>query len=250
MNRSLEKALHTIRHSAVLLALASGIPARAAVIELNQDTFNTIIAANNTFVDDFESYTTGLQTAPFVLSNGVEFSGDTPFIALGAIDGQFLSNNSVPLTAPRAFTGFAPNTHTVGMNTLLAQQDDYNVTVRTTGGQTLSIIERRGADFNGFFGVMITGDSLLSVTFETVGGPGGPGGGGGGIGNYGFDNVTTDAIATLPGDLNGDCIVDTADLGALIAQFGTAGAADLNNDDVVDTADLGLLISAFGQTCN
>jgi len=59
-----------------------------------------------------------------------------------------------------------------------------------------------------------------------------------------------DAITPLAGDINGDCIVDTADLGALIAQFGTAGAADLNNDDVVDTADLGLLISAFGQTCN
>ncbi len=52
------------------------------------------------------------------------------------------------------------------------------------------------------------------------------------------------------GDLNGDMAVDTADLGTLIAQFGTAGpGADLNGDMIVDTADLGILIAAFGQPC-
>jgi len=53
-------------------------------------------------------------------------------------------------------------------------------------------------------------------------------------------------------DLNADNIIDTADLGLLIGQFGTAGPdADLNCDGVVDTADLGLLIGQFGQAgCN
>jgi len=51
-------------------------------------------------------------------------------------------------------------------------------------------------------------------------------------------------------DLNGDCVVDTADLGLIIAQFGTDNEqGDINDDDVVDTADLGLLISQFGLTC-
>ena len=50
-------------------------------------------------------------------------------------------------------------------------------------------------------------------------------------------------------DLNGDSIVDTADLGILIALFGrTDDLADLNNDGVVDTADLGIMISRFGAT--
>jgi len=52
------------------------------------------------------------------------------------------------------------------------------------------------------------------------------------------------------GDLNGDDVVDTADLGVLISQFGTAGpGADVNGDGVVDGADLGILIGQFGLSC-
>jgi len=48
------------------------------------------------------------------------------------------------------------------------------------------------------------------------------------------------------GDLNGDGVVDTADLGILLAAFGSSDAvADLNGDGIVDTADLGLLLSQF-----
>jgi hypothetical protein len=51
-------------------------------------------------------------------------------------------------------------------------------------------------------------------------------------------------------DLNADGVVDTADLGALIGQFGAAGpGADINSDGVVDTADLAILINAFGTFC-
>ena len=53
-------------------------------------------------------------------------------------------------------------------------------------------------------------------------------------------------------DINGDNIIDTADLGILIGQFGQAGmglSADLNGDGVVDTADLGQLIGSFGTVC-
>ncbi len=59
------------------------------------------------------------------------------------------------------------------------------------------------------------------------------------------------ANAGVCADLNSDNVIDTADLGTLIAQFGTAGAsADLNCDGVVDTADLGSLIAEFGNACN
>ena len=54
----------------------------------------------------------------------------------------------------------------------------------------------------------------------------------------------------LPTDLNDDGVIDTADLGILIGQFGTAGpGADINGDGSVDTADLGILIGSFGLAC-
>jgi len=55
---------------------------------------------------------------------------------------------------------------------------------------------------------------------------------------------------TCMADLNGDGLVDTADLGGLIGAFGSSGPfGDINNDGVVDTADLGILISGFGMIC-
>jgi len=52
-----------------------------------------------------------------------------------------------------------------------------------------------------------------------------------------------------PADINSDGVVDMADLGSLIASFGTSNPAqDLNGDGIVDTADLGSLIAVFGQS--
>ncbi len=65
-----------------------------------------------------------------------------------------------------------------------------------------------------------------------------------------IDNVSLMGAAACPGDINGDGIVDTADLGPLVLQFGSSNAAaDLNADGVVDTADLGMLIAAYGSGC-
>ena len=48
----------------------------------------------------------------------------------------------------------------------------------------------------------------------------------------------------LLGDINGDGKVDGADLGLLIADWGTTGPhADLNGDGVVDGGDLGILLA-------
>lgn len=53
----------------------------------------------------------------------------------------------------------------------------------------------------------------------------------------------------LLGDLNGDGLVDGADLGLLLANWGPTGggpaAGDLNGDGVVDGADIGLLLAAW-----
>lgn len=56
---------------------------------------------------------------------------------------------------------------------------------------------------------------------------------------------------TCAPDLNGDGIVDAADLGRLIGSFRQAdSAADINGDGIVDQSDLGILISQFGVVCS
>ena len=49
-----------------------------------------------------------------------------------------------------------------------------------------------------------------------------------------------------PADLNGDGIVNGADLGILLANWGTAGPGDLNGDGSVTGADLGILLGSWG----
>jgi len=63
--------------------------------------------------------------------------------------------------------------------------------------------------------------------------------------------LATPSLETCQGDLNQDGIVDGADLGFLLAQWGNCSSdcsADLNGDGKVDGADLGLLLAVWG-TC-
>ncbi|MDI9411618.1 MAG: matrixin family metalloprotease [Bacteroidia bacterium] len=51
-----------------------------------------------------------------------------------------------------------------------------------------------------------------------------------------------------PADVDGNGIVDAADLGVLLAAWGSSLAiADINDDGIVDGNDLGLLLSSWGQ---
>ncbi len=62
--------------------------------------------------------------------------------------------------------------------------------------------------------------------------------------------LSEDFWEEVPGDINLDCVIDTADLGLLVGGFGSAGAdTDINGDGVTDTADLGMVLSAFGDGC-
>jgi len=49
-----------------------------------------------------------------------------------------------------------------------------------------------------------------------------------------------------PADLNGDGVVNGADLGILLANWGNAGVGDITGDGLVDGADLGLLLADWG----
>lgn len=62
----------------------------------------------------------------------------------------------------------------------------------------------------------------------------------------GLDNVVLCAIGgeLAPSDLNHDCFVNGADLGILLAGWGTP-SADLDGNGTTDGADLGVLLSAW-----
>ncbi len=53
--------------------------------------------------------------------------------------------------------------------------------------------------------------------------------------------------APCVGDLNGDGVIDGADLATLLSQFGDTGSADLDGSGVVDGADLAQLLAAWGN---
>jgi len=63
-----------------------------------------------------------------------------------------------------------------------------------------------------------------------------------------FTSVFTALPVGVFGDLNGDGVVDGADLGVLLGSWGPCAGcpADLNGDGVVDGSDLGLLLSNWG----
>lgn len=67
----------------------------------------------------------------------------------------------------------------------------------------------------------------------------------------GFNNQSGTGVLTLTcggceGDLNGDDVVNAADLTILLGQWGISGSADLNGDNVVNAADLTILLGAWG----
>jgi len=58
------------------------------------------------------------------------------------------------------------------------------------------------------------------------------------------------------GDINGDGVIDSADLGHLLAAYGTCEGdpdydpdVDLNESGCVDLADLGVLLAIYGEVC-
>ena len=59
------------------------------------------------------------------------------------------------------------------------------------------------------------------------------------------DGVPDACTESIFGDLDGDGIVNGADMGLLLGGFGSAGPGDLNGDGVVDGADIGLILGAF-----
>ncbi|MDE0890040.1 MAG: hypothetical protein OSA40_11330 [Phycisphaerales bacterium] len=65
-----------------------------------------------------------------------------------------------------------------------------------------------------------------------------------------IEAIECDETPGLIGDFNGDCVVDGADFGFLLAQWGNANSpADLDGNSNVDGSDVGLFLALFGDTC-
>jgi hypothetical protein len=54
------------------------------------------------------------------------------------------------------------------------------------------------------------------------------------------------APAAIPGDFDGNGIVDGGDLGTLLNGWGQGGTTDLNGDGTTDGADMGILLVNWG----
>jgi hypothetical protein len=98
-----------------------------------------------------------------------------------------------------------------------------------------------GPGCSGFTSIMVFDVSFGSTYLIRVGGFGGSGSGTLTI------SCSTECPGFCTGDLNGDALVDGADLGLLLGSWSTANpCVDLSGDGTVDGADLGILLGAWG----
>jgi hypothetical protein len=61
-----------------------------------------------------------------------------------------------------------------------------------------------------------------------------------------MDTATVQIAPSNPADLNGDGVVNGADLGILLGGWNQPGVTDLNGDGVTNGADLGVLLGSWG----
>ncbi|MCB9846876.1 MAG: matrixin family metalloprotease [Phycisphaeraceae bacterium] len=168
--------------------------------------------------DDFFSFTVG---GPSLLSGSVTPSGVTYNMAPQSGDGS-------------CSTGPAFNS---------VEQQDLRVTILNSVGGTIAQFDNTAAGASeSFADVSLPNAGTYYVRVDSTS-----------FANQTQSyNMTIETSIPVPdGDLNGDCVVDTADLGGLLGSFGnTTPFGDINGDGIVDTADLGILLNNFGTTCD
>ncbi|MFO0963276.1 MAG: hypothetical protein U0625_10285 [Phycisphaerales bacterium] len=135
---------------------------------------------------------------------------------------------------------------------MLAQKPCFAVTRSTAFGQEVISATSRQADGTPVWAsstALCDSSSTGRLTFST-----GSNGqflictwenGGIGLSDLVGQRLNGDGTLGMPavvGDLNGDGIVNGADLGILLGNWGNSGIGDLNNDGIVNGADLGLLL--------
>jgi Ca2+-binding EF-hand superfamily protein len=67
-----------------------------------------------------------------------------------------------------------------------------------------------------------------------------------------LSNIVNLNFSLIAGDVNGDGIIDDADLLRVLFAFGQSGSSlpeDVNGDGMVDDADLLIVLFSFGSGC-
>lgn len=147
-----------------------------------------------------------------------------PATGAGAV--EYLS-----LTIPLPNVQTAGGYNDVGWSVALANFDyagDFGFQASTCVGQSVGFYTNNASFFNG------SAWSLFSF-----------GAGCDGVGNLVATIELADASA-CPADLDGNFIVDAADLSILLGAWGGPSGADLDGSGTVDAADLALLLGAWG----
>jgi glucose/arabinose dehydrogenase len=128
--------------------------------------------------------------------------------------------NGIPLGVPLTLQLYTNNTLAQTITTTLDAYGKFSEQVNTPNTYT----------------VKAKAGSYLSITIPNVA-----------IAPQGF--AYRELVFTVNGDINGDDVIDDADLLGVLFAFGSSdSAADLNNDGVVDDADLLTVLFNFGST--
>ncbi|MFO0872854.1 MAG: hypothetical protein U0575_02630 [Phycisphaerales bacterium] len=174
--------------------------------------------------------------------------GDTPFTTIGATEGS-AEDGCVQFNEPGPDIWYTHTAQCTGVMTVsTCSNADYDTKIAVYPGCTFGFFGicsltdpiACNDDFAGCSGFTSKVSVLVNAGecfFIRLGGY-----------NGAFGTGTLSVTYTCPclGDLNGDSVIDGADLGALLGQWGADGTADLNFDGTVNGADLGLLLGNWG----
>ncbi|MFO0895371.1 MAG: hypothetical protein U0574_10515 [Phycisphaerales bacterium] len=106
---------------------------------------------------------------------------------------------------------------------------DLDQTINLAGGKRLDL----SADMNG--DLVINCEDVAAVLAIM------------GVSDLQACGVVANCVSPCPADINGDHVVDGAEIGLVLGTWGPGtGAADLNHDGMVDGADLGLVLGNWG----
>jgi hypothetical protein len=175
-------------------------------------------------------------TIPLSLSLGthtlrVEYAGNSTYAATTGSNG--LTVNRVRLQG-QIQLAYRPNPNGIGARIEIqagSQQESFQVTLDSAGGYSVD--------------TALTGSATVKVSIPN------------GVWlcqrqNAYLSNIVNLNFNLIAGDVNGDGIIDDADLLRVLFAFGQSGSSlpeDVNGDGVVDDADLLIVLFSFGRGC-
>ena len=163
-----------------------------------------------------------------------------------ALTGDHFFSSGLGADDPAAFTVSGANPNDILILEFADRRGGETALVTFEGVVTLvnAVPDGDGSgEFTDVSGGGVTGASAYFGSFT--------GGGGSGEGNLAAARITViSASGSCAADLNGDGVVNGADLGDFLAQWGACSdcTGDFNEDDVVNGADLGQFLSEWGCT--